>query len=96
MQKKKSENTLTTEPILQTIQTVPIWSRAECSIIVGLDQGRPTRGPRAIFGPHELLKWPSRTSLSDSDNIKLAILAKIAEVWPSKEFLSKIWPPELF
>jgi hypothetical protein len=35
MQKKKSENTLTTEPILQTIQTVPIWSRAECSVIVG-------------------------------------------------------------
>jgi hypothetical protein len=42
------------------------------------------------------LKWPSKTSLSDSDNIKLAILAKIAEVWPPKEFLSKIWPLNFF
>jgi len=33
-------------------------------VIDQLDQGRPTRGPRAIFGPPELLKWPLKTSLS--------------------------------
>jgi hypothetical protein len=32
-------------------------------------QGWPTRSPRPIFGPPELLKWPSKTFLSDSDNI---------------------------
>jgi len=46
-------------------------------MIVILTQGRPTRGPRAIFRPPGLLKWPAEAFLKE--NTYKSLMSKVVE-----------------